>query len=76
MSDRTVAGDLLVEGVLMSLAMIVTVGVLMPVAAVGAAFATVAATYWWEKRTIPTPRVGTPEPPADFPRADGVFVRQ
>ncbi|MFF2555271.1 hypothetical protein ACFVUS_30000 [Nocardia sp. NPDC058058] len=39
----------------MSMAIIVTIGVLTPITGAIAAYATVAATYWWEKRSSHTP---------------------
>ncbi|MEV6071112.1 hypothetical protein AB0L82_31585 [Nocardia sp. NPDC052001] len=40
----------------MSMAVIVALGILMPVMGVAAAYITVAATYWWETRRARTSR--------------------
>lgn len=60
----------------MSVTMMMTVGALTPVVAAAAAYATVAAIYWWEKRSGPTLRAGipVPRPPSDF--VEGALVRQ
>ncbi|WP_458685863.1 hypothetical protein [Nocardia tengchongensis] len=41
----------------MSMTLLVTITILMPVVAVAAAYATVAATYWWESRCRATPLI-------------------
>ncbi|MFB7719759.1 hypothetical protein [Nocardia sp. NPDC056100] len=38
----------------MSMVMMVTLGILLPVMGVGSAYLTVAATYWWETRRVRT----------------------
>ncbi|MGW4126427.1 hypothetical protein [Nocardia sp. NPDC004711] len=39
----------------MSMTLLVTIAILLPVVAVAAAYATIAATYWWESRHRATP---------------------
>ncbi|MFB8004996.1 hypothetical protein [Nocardia sp. NPDC056000] len=58
----------------MSVAMMVTVGVLMPVTVVAAAYGVVAVIYWWEKRSVPAPRSRVL--PGEMTLVEGGLVRQ